>query len=463
MSLSVSSFPGAHSNLTTNPTWGKAPSPTSKRWFFGGRLNTGSASFMKGIRHIGKIQLKSSVARFAQKQSSQTSRPPPPPRLTVSASTIVIDVLAVPHDDGCQPSADMSHDAPVPDPTSRPRWRGAPLLARIARPRAISSGAGGAASRAAQQARTRVDSEGAKATSGGTTSPGPSWERNIKEMGPVPDLPVVTLTPADGDDRDSPSPERKNELSGGNSAPLWRETRTPVLRRSMSSPSFMHAGSRERSPPPPSPLPLRSAQIARLRSGSRPTTPFLVTGRRPKTAPTTPTIKPLSPPALLLASRTPTGPHSTRDGQGSIGSPSYLPRSRSQPQLRTVAILASAKRSAGSPPADSTRSCAGSPSPTLALAEGTPDYLQQPPGSASPAASTCVSAEMPEARQEAPPVPALPQGGEGACREHIPRTAPDPGYVAWPMSLGIVMDPRAVREMYDTGAAMARHQATRRR
>ena len=421
MSLPVSSFPGAHSKLTTNSTWGKAPSPTSKRWFLGGRLNTGGASFMKGIRHIGKIQFKSSVARFAQKQSSQTSRPPPPPKLTVSASTIVIDVLAVPHDNGRQTTVDTSHDAPVPYPTSRPRWRGAPLLARIARPRPISSGAGGAASSAAQQAYTRVDSEGAKAARGSTTSPGPSWELKIKEMGPVPDLPVVTLTTADGDDPgDSPSPEKKNGLSGGVSATLWRETRTPTLRRSRSSPSFVHAGcrSRERSPPPPSPLPLRSAQIARLRSGSRPTTPLSVTGRRPKTAPTTPTIKPISPPALPQVPRTPipTNPHSMRDAQGGIGSPSYLSRSRSQPQLRTVAILANAKRSAEISSADSNRSCAGSPWPSLALAEGTPDHLQQSRGSASPAASACVRPEMPEARQEVPPVPAFPQGWEGRGR-----------------------------------------------
>lgn len=431
---------------------------------------------MKGIRHIGKIQLKSSVARFAHKQSSHNLRPTLPPRLSVRASTILIDVLAAPHDDGCQSSADTSHDAPLPDPTSRTKRRVDPLLERIPRPKAIPTGARGTASRAAQKARARVNSGAAEAARGGTTSRNPSWELKTEEMGPVPDLPVVTFTPADGGDPSGSSsgvttPEGKNELSGGYSDPPRRETRPTALRRSISSPSFKHTSSKswEQSPPPPTPLPLHSVHIARLRTGSRPAPiplpPLLATGRSPKIHTTThAATKLVAPTALPSRPRAPAGLYSTRDGQGSSAPPSNLTRSRSQPQLRTAAIVASAKRSAAIAPADSSRSRAGSPSSTLTLAEGTPSHLQQSPMPIRPAASTGSVAEMPEVLLEAPPERTSSLRWEGVREEHSPRIVPVAGHVAWPMAPVVVMDSRAVSEMRrEMDAAVARKQATRRR
>jgi hypothetical protein len=472
MSLSVSSFPGAPSKPTTRPTWGAGPSSNTKRWFFGGRLNTGGSSLMKGIRHIGKVQLKSSVARFAHKPSSQNSRPVPA-RLSVRASTIVIDIIAVPHDDEHQSSEDKTHDdpapTPVPDPTSWPRWRTVPLLARIPRARANSSGAGGAVLNAAPQARTRVNLEAAKAACRGTATTSLSEKFKVKEIGPVLDLPVVTLSPTDdGDLYDSPSkftPNWKDELSNGNSSLLRPETRPTPLRRSMSSPTIKHAGNwnRIQPPPPPSPLPLLSVHIARLRTGSRPDPstplpPLFAIGPRPKTAPTTRVTKPVPLTALPLAPRTATDHSScstTRDAvdSGSRRSPSNLSRSRSQPQLR-------AKRSTGASASDRSLSRAGSTSSALTQ-EGNPR--------SAPPAVPCARRHNIPCRCCRRNGRAATGGASGTCRgewareEQFPRTAPEPGYVAWPMSPIVVMDPRTALEMRETGATVARQQARYRR
>lgn len=475
MSLSVSSFPGAPSKPMASPTWGERPSPTTKRWFFGGRLNTGGASFMKGIRHIGKVQLKGSVARFAHKPSpsSQNSRPISP-RLSVRASTIVIDIIAVPHDDEPQSSADTSHDdpAPAPDPTSRPRGPAYPLLARIPRARANSSGARGAASEAAQQVRRvnseaaqqvrRVNSEAAKSARGGTTPSSLYGQLKIKEIGPVPDLPVVTLTPTDDGDLDgSPSsvaPDWKDEPSDGNSDSPRRETRPILLKRSISSPTIKHAGNwnRIQPPPPPSPLPLLSVHIARLRTGSRPDPtplpPLFAIGPRPKTAPTTRVAKPVPLTALPLAPRTPTGHCSTRDDHSSRGTLSNLSRSRSQPQLR-------AKRSARASASDGTLSRAGSTSSALTQ-EGNPRSAPAVP---------CARRHNIPCRCCRRNAWAATGGASGTCRgewareQQCPRTAPEPGYVAWPMSPIVVMDPKPTWDLREKGAAVARRQATHRR
>jgi hypothetical protein len=455
MSLPVSSFPETHPKLT------------SKRWFFGGRLNTGGASFMKGIRHIARVQLKSSVARFAPKPS-QNLRPTPPPRLSVRASTITIDLIAVPHDDGCQSSTDKRHDASIPDPTSWPRSRAVPLLVSNLRPRGISAGAGGgAASGTVQRPRARANSEAARAARGGATSPSPSWELEIKEMGPVPDLPSVVLTPANaGEPHDSPSGvthEKKNELFGGDFN--LRESETRTLRRTLSSPSIKHAGRRKREqpPPPPSLLPLLSVHIAPMRSGSRPTpSPLLATGPRPWTAPTTHATNPVAQTAPRVPLRRPTGPRSTRDCHGNAGcdcgcSPSSsLSRSRSQPRLRTVATVTDAKSSgvASAAVGQPILSRAGSPAPALALAEVTRDNLQPSP---SPAAS---SAETSEVLQETPPLRAFPWGGDGTRGERRPRTAPETGGAARPLAPVVAMDHWAARERRVAGA---RQQTTRAR
>lgn len=484
MSLSVSSFPEAHSRLTTNPTWGEGPSPTTKRRFFGGRFNTGGASFMKGIRFIGKVQLKSSVIRRAPKSSSQNLPPTSPPRLSVRASTIVVDIIAVPHDDGRQSSTDISHDASIPNPIPWLRWRAIPRLVSNPRQRAISSGARGAASGTVQQPRTRVNSEAARAArGGGSTSPSLPWQLKTEEMGPVPDLPVVILTPADASDPDGSPSGVTHELPVGDSNLRRRETRTTVHRRSLSSPPGKHVGSKIREPPlpppPPSPLPLLSMHIAPLRSGSRPTptplTPLLAaTERRPKTAPTTTrATNPVAPTVLLpMPPRRLTGPRSMRDGHGSAGFPPNMSRSRSQPQLRTAAIVRCATRSAAaSSAADgqpiSSRPRAGSLSPALAPAERIPGHLQPFPVSAGPAAATGRSAisaaETPEVLQEAPPVRASPRGGEAARGERRPRTAPETGHAARPLAPVVAMDPRAAWELREMGAAGARQRATRPR
>ena len=182
------------------------------------------------------------------------------------------------------------------------------------------------ASGTVQKPRARANSEAARATRGGATSPSPSWQLKTKEMGPVPDLPAVTLTPADaGEPHDSPSGvthEKEKELLGRDFNLQRRETRTPALRRTLSSPSIRHAGRRirEQPPPPPSPLPLLSVHIAPMRSGSRPTPspfpPLLATGPRPWTAPTTHATNPATQTALRVPLRIPTGPRSTRDGHG---------------------------------------------------------------------------------------------------------------------------------------------------
>lgn len=446
MSLSVSSFPSASSKLTTSPTWGKGPSPTAKRWFFGG-----GASFMKGIRHIGKVQLKSSVARFAHKPSQNS--PPTSPRLSVRASTIVIDIIAVPHDDNKrQSSADTSRDDSAPSPTSQPKMRPYPLLARKPRSRANSSGAGGATS------------EAAKAACGGNTSPSLSVQVKTKEIRPKPRLPVVTFAPMDDGDLDgSPSSvttDWKDDLSDGFSDTPSRKTR-PSLRRSMSSPTIKHAGNwnRIQPPPPPSPLPpsLLSVHIAQLRTGSRPVPtplhPLLTIAPRSKTAAPTHVTK------LPLPPRTPTRHCSTREvvNSGTRAFPSNLnlTRSRSQPQLRA------AKRSARAS-----------------------DHLSRP-GSSSSSAFT-----QEGNTRSSPPVPCV-RGYNTLCRcrcclrnaqagtrgatgtrrvewlreERNPRTAPEPGYVAWPMSPIVVMEPKTAWEMREAGAAVAvaRQQARHRR
>jgi hypothetical protein len=467
MSLSVSSFPGAPSKPTTSPTWGKGPSPTTKRWFFGGRLNTGGSSFMKGIRHIGKVQLKSSVARFAHKPSSQNLRPIPP-RLSVRASTIVIDIIAVPQDDEHRSSEDKTHDDPAPAPTSWPRWRTVPLLARIPRARANSSGAGGAASEAAQQARTRVNLEVTKAACGGNASTSLSEKFKTRAIGPEPDLPVVTFTPTDdGDICGSPSEvtlDWKDEQSDGSSYSPTHETRpshTP-LRRSMSSPTIKHAGNWNRIqplPPPSPPLPLLSVHIARLRTGSRPDPsplpPLFAIGPRPKTAPTTRVTKPVPLTALPLAPRAPTGHCSTtRDvvDSGSRRSPSNLSRSRSQPQLR-------AKRSKRASASDGSLSRAGSTSSA---------FTQEGHPRSAPAVPCIRKHNIPCrcSRQNARAVTGPASGtcrGEWARNEQCPRTAPEPGYVAWPMSPIVVMDPKTAWEMREMSATVARQQARHRR
>ncbi|KAH9009565.1 hypothetical protein EDB84DRAFT_1189665 [Lactarius hengduanensis] len=415
MSLSVSSFPEAHSRLTTNPTWGEGSSSTTKRWFFGGRLNTGGVSFMKGIRHIGKVQLKSSVARRAPNQNSS---PPLPPRFSVRASTIVIDIIAVPHDDGRQSSADINHGASIPSPIPWPRWRAVPLLVSNPRPRAISSGAGGgAASATAQQLAIRVDSEAARAA-----REGPETE----EIGPVADHPIVILTPADGSDI-------THVLLRGDSNLLRRETRTTTHKRSLSSPSGKHMGSRTRDQSPPSTLPLLSSMhIARLRSGSRPTpTPLpsllAATERRPKTAPTARATKPIPPMPL----RRPEG--------DSNGSPSNMPRSRSQPQLRTAAAVTTGTGMAKA-------------------------AVEQPMPSRFRAGSPTISAKTHEALQpcmkqrNAPAVRASPQGAE-----RRPRTAPETGYAARPLALVGGTDHGAAWEMRGMGVAVAHQRAARPR
>ncbi|KAI9458947.1 hypothetical protein BJY52DRAFT_407952 [Lactarius psammicola] len=480
MSLSVSSFPEAHSRLTTNPTWGEGSSPTTKRRFFGGRLNTGGASLMKGIRHIGvKVQLKSSVARRAPKPSPQNLRPTPPPRLSVRASTIIIDIISVPHNNGRQSSTDISRAVSIPSPIPWPRWRAVPLLVRNPRQRAISAGARGAASGTVQQPRTRVDSEAARAACGGSTSPSPPWQLETNEMGPVPDLPVVILTPADASDPDgSPSGVTHEPLSGDSNL-RRRETRTTVLRRSLSSLSLAgkHVSNKSKELPPkaaPSPLPLLSMHIAPLRSGSRPAptplSPLLAAvGPRPKTAPTTRVTKPVAPTVLPMPPRRLMGPRSTRDGHGSAssgGSPFDLSRSRSQPQLRTAAILNCATRSAAASAAVEqpilSRSRAGPPSPALALAEGTPGQIHPFSGSANPttptgrsALSVAAATGTPKVLQEAPRVRAFPQGREVARGERRPRTAPETGSAARPLA-------PAAWELHEMGAAGSR-QRTRPR
>lgn len=407
---------------------------------------------MKGIRHIGKIQLKSSVARFAHKPSSQNSRPISP-RLSVRASTIVIDIIAVPHGDECQSSADTSHDDP---PTSRPRWR--PFLERVPRARANSSGARGIASGAAQQARTRVNSEAAKAACGGDTSPSLSEQLKTKEISPLPDLPVVTLTPTDdGDLNGSPSsvtPDWEDELSDGFSDPPKRETR-PTLRRSISSPTIKHAGNWNRTQAPP-PLPLLSVHIARLRTGSRPDPtplpPLFTIGPRPKTAPTTRVTKPVPLTGLPLLPPVPTSHCSTRDvvdDSGRRAFPSKLSRSRSQPQLR-------AKRSTRASASDSSLSRTGSISSAFTH-EGNPQSAPAVP---------CVRRHNIPCRCCRRNARAGTGGATGTCRgewERCPRTAPESGYVTWPMSPIVVMDPKTAWEMRETGAAAARQQARHRR
>ena len=430
MSLSVSSFPSSPSKLTSSPTWGKGPSPTTKRWTFGGRLNTGSASLMKGIRHIGKVQLKSSVGRFAHKPSSQNS-----PRLSVRASTIVIDIIAVPHDDKRQSSADTSHDDPAPAPTSPPKQSAYPLLARIPRTRANSSGA---ALEAAQRARIRVNSEAAKATCGSNTSPALSVQVKTKEIGPKPDLPVVTFTLADDCGLDgSPSSvttDWKDKLPNGFSDTPSHETRHS-LRRTMSSPTIKHSGNWDKiQPPPPSPLPpsLLSVHIAQLRTGSRPVPtplhPLLAVGPRSKTAPTT------RVPKLPPVPRIPTRHCSTREVVDSSSRASQsnlnLTRSRSQPQLRA------AKRSA------------------RASASG---------GTLSRSGSTSSSAFTQEGHTRSSPPVSYVRGYKWAREERCPRSAFEPGYVAWPMSPIVVMDPKTTWEMRQTGAAVARQQARHHR
>ncbi|KAI9444185.1 hypothetical protein H4582DRAFT_2071756 [Lactarius indigo] len=413
MSLSVSSFPEAHSRLTTNPTWGEGTSPITKRWFFGGRLNTGSVSFMKGIRHIGKVQLKSSVTRRAPKSQPQNTSPPLPPRFSVRASTIVIDIIAVPHDDGRQSSTDISHDTSIPDPIPWPRWRAVPLL----------------------QPLTRVDSEGAVAACKGPISP--SWQPDTEEIGLVSDLPIVVLTPADGSDM-------TRILLGGNSNLLRREIKTSIRKRSLSSPSGKHVGSRTRdlaAPAPPSPPPLLSMDIARLRSGSRPTpTPLLVTTeRRPKTAPTTRATKPVAQATTpVLLHRRPTGPRSTRDGDGN-GSLSNISRSRSQPQLRTAEAVTGAARNGTAEAADE------QPMPSRYRTGSPPDPF-------------AIYVKTPEVLQEAPAVRASPQGGE-----QRPRIAYEIGNAARPLALVDGTDPGAAWETHKMGVAASRLRTARPR
>ncbi|KAH8984943.1 hypothetical protein EDB92DRAFT_1459136 [Lactarius akahatsu] len=432
MSLSVSSFPEAHSRLTTNPTWGEGSFSITKRWFFGGRLNTGGVSIMKGIRHIGKVQLKSSVARRAPKPQPQNSSPPLPPRFSVRPSTIVIDIIAVPRDDGRQSFTGINHDASIPSPIPWPRWRAVPLLVSNSQPRAISSGAasGGAASATAQQPAIRVDSEAARAA-----REGPSWQPESEETGPVTDHPIVILTPADGSDI-------THVLLRGDSNLLRCETRTTTRKRSLSSPSGKHMGSRTRDlsqPTPPSTLPLLSSMhIARLRSGSRPTqTPLppllAATERRPKTAPTARATKPIPPMPL----RRPTG---TREGDGDgNGSPPNMSRSRSQPQLRTAATVTGAPRAkaADEQPMPS-RFRAGSPT----ISAKTPGALRE--------LKPCIK------QRNAPAVRASPQG-----EERRPRTAPETWYAARPLAPVGGTDHGAAWEMRGMGVAAARQQAAR--
>ncbi|KAH9174784.1 hypothetical protein EDB89DRAFT_2067348 [Lactarius sanguifluus] len=383
MSLPVSSFPEAHSRLTTNPTWGEGPSSTTKRWFFGGRLNTSGVSFMKGIRHIGKVQLKSGVARRTPKPQPQDSSPPLPPRFSVRASTIVIDIIAVPHDDGRQSSTDINRAASIPGRIPWPRWRAVPLLSNP-QPRAISSGAGGA-----QQITIRVDSEAPRAA-----REGPSWRPESEEIGLETDLPIVILTPADGSDI-------THVLLRGDSNLRRREARTTIHKRSLSSSSGKHMGSRTRdlsasAPPPPSPLPLLSSvHIARLRSGSRPT-PTPLPPRRPKTAPTARATKPIPPMPL----RRPTG---TREGD-SNGSPFNLSRSRSQPQPRTAATTGSG------------------------IAKMAADEQYMP--SHFRVGLPTISAKTHEARN----APAVPRASPQQGGERRPWTAPETGYAARPLA-----------------------------
>lgn len=381
MSLSVSSFPEPHSKLTT------------KRWY---RFNAGGASFMKGIRHIAREQLKGSVARFAQKPS-QNSHSTPPPRISVRASGLTIDIIAVPHDDG---RPHTSHDTSIPDLNSRPAGESNP------RPRGIFVGTGGAASWTVHQPRTRVYSETARAARGGSPSPSPSWQFKIKEMGPVPDLPVVTLTPADaGDSCGSPygvTHEKEKVLLGGDSNLRRCKTKT-ALRRTHSNP-HLNRRARERHqlplpppPPPPSPLPLLSVHIAPMRSGSRPTpSPFLITGPHPWTTPTKPILQRPTTPL-----RRPTCPSRSN----------LLPRSRSQPLLRTTTTTTTTSGPASAPVVSLSRSRPGSPARGL---------LQ--PWPVSPA-------ETPEVLLE------------------TPRTAPETGGAAW--------------ERREMGAAEARQRPTR--
>ncbi|KAH9017132.1 hypothetical protein EDB83DRAFT_192375 [Lactarius deliciosus] len=429
MSLSVSSFPEAHSRLTTNSTWGEGSPSTTKRWFFGGRLNTGGVSFMKGIRHIGKVQLKSSIARRAPKPQPQNSSPPLPPRFSVRASTIVIDIIAVPHDDGRQSSTDINHAASIPSPIPWPRWRAVPLLGRNPQPRPISSGAGGAAS--ATQLVIRVDSEAAR-----TAREGPSWRPESDEIGSESDLPIVILTPADGSDI-------THVLLRRDSNQRRRETRTTIRRRSLSSPSGKHMGSGTRglsapAPAQPSTLPLLSSMhISRLRSGSRPTAtplpPLLAaTERRPKTAPTARATKPIPPMPL----RRPTG---TREGDSNDGSPStMLSRPRSQPQLRTAATAVTGATGSG-------------------MAKMAADERYMP--SHFRGDSPTISAKTPEARN----APAVPRASPQQGAERRPRTAPETGYAARPWAPVGGMEHGAAWEMRGMGVAAARQRAGRPR
>lgn len=470
MSLSVSAFPEPKSRHST------------KRWFFSGRLNTGGASFIKGIRHIASVQLKNSVARFGPKPSSQNLRPTPRPKLTVRVPTIEIDIIAVPHDDGGQSSTDISIS---PDASmmldftpSWPKCYGV-TIGSNPRPRGISAGAIGTALRTVQQPRTRVNSEVTRAPREGTTSPSSPWQLKTKEMGPVPDLPAVTLTPADDNDTGgSPSSvtnEKKNVLLRGDSNP-WRqrEPKPSTLRRTRSSPSIKHSGRRTRErQPPPSPLPLLSVHIAPMRSGSRPTPsqlpPLLGTVRRPWTAPTThATHAAAAQTTIRMPFRTPTGPCSSR------GAPSNLPRSRSQPPLRTAASATVAgatttpttTRSGGAsaaavvlPFSSCSSSRAGSPAPALALAEGTRGHLQPSPVPARPKTAGAV-AEMPEVLRGAP---LMQRGGDGARRERRPRTAPESGSATRPLAPVVAMGhPLATAwERREMGAGGARERTTR--
>ncbi|KAH9985661.1 hypothetical protein BJV74DRAFT_797020 [Russula compacta] len=109
MSLSVSSFPGAPSELSHNPKWQEASSPKSKRGFFCSLLCKRSAPLLKGIRHRTKSQVKESVIHHpVDGPPSRSQHSSSLSRSSIRASSIVIDIIAVPHNDESFPIAKSS-------------------------------------------------------------------------------------------------------------------------------------------------------------------------------------------------------------------------------------------------------------------------------------------------------------------------------------------------------------------
>ncbi|KAH9962259.1 hypothetical protein BC827DRAFT_1155085 [Russula dissimulans] len=121
MSLSVSSFPGApQKKLPHRQTWQGVPPPERKRGFSCPRINLPSVSLLKGIRRLARAYVKADVIHqpvSVPPSRSQRPRPLSLSRSSIRPSSIVIDIIAVPHDDGSSPSVKSSYvDATGLDP-----------------------------------------------------------------------------------------------------------------------------------------------------------------------------------------------------------------------------------------------------------------------------------------------------------------------------------------------------------